>query len=72
MAKVKVNGDEAAVEPLYTFLKKKAPGFLGTTAVKWNFTKFLCDGDGAVLERFGPTTTPVELEPAIRKLLGHV
>ena len=39
MAKVDVNG--AGAHPLYQWLTKEAPGVLGTTGIKWNFTKFL-------------------------------
>jgi len=35
-----------------------APGLLGTEAIKWNFTKFLVDGQGNVLSRYGSRTTP--------------
>ncbi|MBN9427478.1 MAG: glutathione peroxidase [Burkholderiales bacterium] len=66
-AKIEVNGDGA--HPLYRWLRKQAPGLLGTEAIKWNFTKFLIDRDGRVVERFAPTTAPAELAPAIEKLL---
>ena len=45
------------------------PGFLGTEAIKWNFTKFLIDRDGDPVARFAPQTKPEELEEPIRKLL---
>jgi len=54
-AKVEVNGDNA--HPLYKALKSAAPGLLGTEAVKWNFTKFLVDRNGAVT-RYGSVDTP--------------
>jgi glutathione peroxidase len=38
-------------------------------AIKWNFTKFLVGRDGKVIERFGPTFKPEELNPFIEKLL---
>lgn len=66
--KVDVNGDDA--HPLFKYLSKEAPGLLGTTAIKWNFTKFLVGRDGEVVERFAPTTKPEEMEAAIEKLLG--
>lgn len=65
--KIDVNG--AGTHPLYSWLKKTAPGVLGSEAIKWNFTKFLLDRNGAVVERFAPTTEPAELAPAIEKLL---
>jgi glutathione peroxidase len=54
--KVEVNGDEA--HPLFDFLKSEAPGLLFSKAIKWNFTKFLVDRNGKVLDRFAPATPP--------------
>jgi glutathione peroxidase len=68
-AKIDVNGD--AAHPLFTQLKKEAPGLLGTEAVKWNFTKFLVGKDGKVAKRFAPSTKPEELTGAIEKLLAQ-
>lgn len=65
--KVDVNGDSA--HPLYQHLKKEASGFLGSEKIKWNFTKFLVDKDGKVVDRFGSVTKPESLKDAIRKLL---
>ncbi len=58
-AKVSVNG--AKTHPLYAHLKSQAKGLLNTEAIKWNFTKFLVDPSGEVLERFAPATTPEEI-----------
>jgi len=55
-AKIDVNGDNAA--PLYRLLKKARPGLLGSEAIKWNFTKFLVDRNGKVIQRFEPEVTP--------------
>lgn len=66
-AKLQVNGKLA--HPLYRQLKNEAPGFFGSQAIKWNFTKFLVDRDGNVVRRFSPKTTPGELESAIAELL---
>jgi len=66
-AKVDVNGADA--DPLFTALKKQAPGFLGTGGIKWNFTKFLVDRGGQVVERYAPTTKPEAIEADIAKLL---
>lgn len=65
--KVDVNGPNA--HPLYQYLKKEAPGLLGSGAIKWNFTKFLVDGSGKVLKRFAPTDTPEKIEKHIAELL---
>ncbi len=66
-AKVDVNGD--AAHPLFKALKAAAPGLLGSQAIKWNFTKFLIDKHGAVVERFAPTTAPAAIAGAIEKCL---
>lgn len=66
-SKVNVNGSEA--HPLFKDLKQAAPGILGTEAIKWNFTKFLVDRAGNVVERFGPGTVPKAIAQEIEKLL---
>lgn len=65
--KIEVNGENA--HPLYVFLKKKAPGLLGSQKIKWNFTKFLVSSNGEKVLRFAPTTKPSGLESQIKKLL---
>jgi glutathione peroxidase len=67
-AKVDVNG--AGAHPLYRFLKGEKGGLLGS-AIKWNFTKFLVGRDGAVIERFAPTTTPAAIAPRIEAALAR-
>ncbi|RAK18905.1 glutathione peroxidase [Anoxybacillus vitaminiphilus] len=67
-AKVDVNGANA--HPLFVYLTEKAPGILGTKAIKWNFTKFLVDKNGNVVGRFAPQTKPSELKQEIEKLLN--
>lgn len=66
-SKIEVNGANA--EPLFEFLKRERRGVLGTSRIKWNFTKFLVDRQGRVVRRFGPRRTPAELRPAIEQLL---
>lgn len=66
-AKVDVNGDHAS--PLYKHLKAAKKGVLGSGAIKWNFTKFLVDREGNVVERYAPQTEPKDLEADVRKLL---
>jgi len=66
-AKIDVNGDEA--HPLFKHLKEAAPGLLGMNAIKWNFTKFLVDKNGNVIERYAPTTEPLAIAKDIEKLL---
>ena len=68
MAKIDVNGADA--DPLYKWLTKEAPGVLGTTAIKWNFTKFLVGKDGQVIKRFAPQDEPSKLAKDIEKALA--
>jgi glutathione peroxidase len=65
--RINVNGDDA--HPIYKWLKKSATGLLGSEAIKWNFTKFLIGRDGAVVERYAPTTEPADIAADIEKLL---
>lgn len=67
-SKMDVNGDEA--NPLWQWMKDAKPGLLGSTSIKWNFTKFLIGRDGRVLERFDPTTVPSDMVPAIERALA--
>lgn len=66
-AKIEVNGP--GTHPLYAHLKAARRGLLGTTAIKWNFTKFLVARDGTVLRRYASTDGPEKVEPDIVKLL---
>ena len=66
--KVDVNGDQA--HPLFVQLKSQAPGLLGSKGIKWNFTKFLVDGQGKVVKRYAPTTKPEDLRADIEALLA--
>ncbi|KPF90960.1 glutathione peroxidase [Novosphingobium sp. AAP83] len=67
MAKIDVNGTGA--DPLYEWLKKEAPGVLGTKAIKWNFTKFLIGRDGKVVRRYASTDKPESIAKDIEALL---
>ncbi len=58
-SKIEVNGPGAA--PLYTFLREAAPRADGQTEIVWNFAKFLVDGQGNVVKRYEPKTTPEEI-----------
>ena len=66
-SKIDVNGD--AAHPLYKFLKDEKPGVLGTKRIKWNFTKFLVNRAGKVVQRFAPTDKPEAIRGPIEKLL---
>jgi glutathione peroxidase len=65
-AKIDVNGENA--DPLFSFLKEQKKGLL-SKAIKWNFTKFLVDRNGQVVERYAPTTEPNKIEADLKKLL---
>jgi glutathione peroxidase len=67
MSKIEVNG--ANTHPLYVYLKKHAPGILGTEAIKWNFTKFLISKEGKVLKRFAPQDEPSKISSEIEAVL---
>jgi len=67
MDKVKVNGNDA--HPLFIYLRTAVPGIFNTTAIKWNFTKFLIDRNGQPLKRYSTSTNTEELENDILALL---
>lgn len=67
-AKVQVNGREA--HPIFNLLKTKARGTFRSTAIKWNFTKFLVAQNGQILKRYSPTTKPEQIEKDIKVMLG--
>ncbi len=66
-SKIEVNG--ANTHPIYKFLKSEKGGLL-TDNIKWNFTKFLVDGSGEVVDRYAPPTIPARIAPDIEKLLA--
>ncbi|RSH77390.1 uncharacterized protein EHS24_003351 [Apiotrichum porosum] len=72
--KSKVNGPE--MNEVFAWLKAQgkaeggAGGIGGTTAIKWNFTKFLVDKDGKLVARFGSSTTPAAIKAQIETLLA--
>ncbi|WP_195574224.1 glutathione peroxidase [Paenibacillus sp. 1001270B_150601_E10] len=65
-AKVDVKGDNAS--PLFKHLVEHKKGLLGTE-VKWNFTKFLINRQGEVVDRYAPQTNPAKIAKDIEKLL---
>jgi glutathione peroxidase len=65
-AKVDVNG--SGTHPIFSHLKSKKGGFLGSS-IKWNFTKFMINKEGKVVERFSPTTKPEEIEKYLIRIL---
>ncbi|MBR3119254.1 glutathione peroxidase [Oceanobacillus profundus] len=65
-SKVDVKGENA--HPLFSYLTSEKKGLL-TEQIKWNFTKFLIDKNGQVVERFAPQKKPATLEKQIEALL---
>lgn len=65
--KCEVNG--ANTHPLFQFLKTAAPGLLGTQSIKWNFTKFLVDRSGQVVDRYAPSTGIDTIEAVLKPLV---
>jgi glutathione peroxidase len=68
MAKVEVNGAKA--HPLYEWLTHEAPGLMGSTGIKWNFTKFLVGRDGRTIKRYAPQDEPAKLVKDIEAALA--
>jgi glutathione peroxidase len=67
-AKVNVKGKEA--HPLFKWLTQEKKGLL-SSEIKWNFTKFLVDRKGNVVDRFAPQTNPAKIEGQIQSLLSR-
>jgi len=67
MDTVKVNGDNA--NEFWEFLKNQQKGVLGTTSIKWNFTSFLVDKTGNVVQRYSPGTSTANIEKDLLPLL---
>jgi len=68
--KVDVSGILAA--PLFEHLKHAAPGVFGSESIKWNFTKFLVDHNGQVVNRYAPMTKPSDIEDDIVDLIEKI
>ena len=66
-SKIKVNGPEA--HPLFKLLKSDKPGIFRTQSIKWNFTKFLINKNGKIVERFSPRVEPKYIRTEIEKVL---
>lgn len=62
--KIDVNGDNT--HPLWKYLKHKKGGLLGNF-IKWNYTKFVVDKEGQVVERHGPNVDPSKIALNLEK-----
>lgn len=67
MDKIDVNGAHA--DPFWQWLRHRARGVLGSSSIKWNFTKFLIARDGQTVQRFAPNTSPLDMVSSIEALL---
>lgn len=67
--KIDVNGPDA--HPIYKYLKTAEPGIFGSEAIKWNFTKFLVNKKGEIVERYAPITKPDAISAEIERLLDE-
>lgn len=65
-AKIEVNGPNA--DPLFEYLKSQKAGILGSN-IKWNFTKFLIDKNGSIVERYSPMVKPESIDRKIKDIL---
>ena len=70
MEKIDVNGSKA--HPIYKFLKGKLKLGLFSSRIKWNFEKFLIDGNGKPIKRFSPKAKPASFEGEIIKALKQL
>ena len=66
-AKVDVNGE--STHPIFQYLKEQKPGSGESSDIQWNFTKFVIDRNGEVVERFEPKQSPEEMTALIEALL---
>jgi glutathione peroxidase len=66
-SKINVNGPDAC--ELYSYLKERQPGDADTSDITCNFEMFLVGRDGEVVARFGPATTPEEIDEQLPQYL---
>lgn len=64
--KIDVNGGDT--HRLFDHLKSAKKGLFNEN-IKWNFTKFLVDKNGDVVERYAPKTTPESIKSDVEKVL---
>ena len=66
-SKIKVNGRDS--HPLFKLLKNDKPGIFRTESIKWNFTKFLVNSSGKIVDRFSPRVEPKYIRSEIERIL---
>ncbi len=57
-AKVSVVGENRA--PVFTYLSEKELNGVKNTSILWNFTKFLLDENGKLIDSYASSTTPLD------------
>ena len=62
-------GDSERGKFMDGMLARNDPDYASNPDIKWNFTKFLVDRKGRVVERFEPVVAPADLESQIQALL---
>ncbi len=67
-SKISVKGND--ISPLYTFLTAKETNSEFSGSIKWNFTKFLIDRAGNIVDRFSPMTRPDSKK--VKKRIGQL
>ncbi|MEZ0480021.1 glutathione peroxidase [Planococcus sp. SSTMD024] len=65
-SKVDVNGELA--DPLFKYLTSWGTSDV-SGEIKWNFTKFLIDRQGNIIQRYEPQVEPEQMEKDIQKIL---
>lgn len=56
---------------LIDIVGKADPNYENDPSIKWNFTKFLVNKNGEVVQRFESTSTPEQLESAVKEALAQ-
>ena len=60
----------AKTHPLFWYLRSSLPNGIFGFAIKWNFSKWLCDENGVPIKRYSPSDSPFSIEKDIAKMLG--
>ncbi|MFD2829021.1 glutathione peroxidase [Corticicoccus populi] len=68
MEKVHVRGKD--IHPLFKALTESRTGLL-TSAIKWNYTKFLVSREGKIMDRYPPQKKPEQFEEDVKKTLRY-
>lgn len=64
------DSDHPLTPILTSMMERENPDYASEPDIKWNFTKFLIDREGNVMERFEPTTDLYIVEEKVKELLS--